>query len=361
MAKLNVAVVGAGVGIAHLAAFRALEDRFDITAIVDIDETKLGQAAGIFEIPHAFTSYEEMLALDAVDVVDICTPPDLHFDMCRQGLAAGKHVICEKPLVTSLAECDALAAAEAAAAGRLMPIFQYRFGAGLQKLKHLADKGVLGKCYLSTIETSWTRGEDYYAVEWRGRWKTERGGSLLSHAIHNHDMLCYIVGPPRRVFAHATTRVNPIETEDCAAVSLEMADGSLATLSVTLGSTVEISRLRFCFEALTAESGTEPYTPAEEPWIFKPAPGAETRIQEALADFQPGQEDYVGQFERFHQALATDAAFPVTLADARASLELVTAMYASADAKQPVELPIPSTSPWYKSWIPAAYRGEAGS
>lgn len=357
MSRLRVAIVGGGIGLQHLAAYRDLPGQFEIAALVDPDPAKRELAAKLFEIPQLLESFDEALELEDLDVVDVCTPPHLHAEMIRRGLAAGKHVICEKPLVGSLAECDAVAGWEAEAPGRLMPIFQYRFGRGLQKLRHLSACGVLGRCYTTTIETSWKRGPAYYAVDWRGKWKTERGGALLSHAIHNHDILCYVLGPVRRVYARTATRVNPIETEDCASVSLEMADGSLASLSVTLGSQVEISRLRFCFEKVTAESSLAPYTPGNEPWTFEAADEeAAARIAEALETFTPEAEYYAGQFARFHRALADGKELPVTLADARASLELVTAMYGSARTGNAVELPLAAASPWYRSWVPPEAR-----
>jgi predicted dehydrogenase len=353
VSRLRVAVVGGGIGLQHIAAYRDLPEQFEIAALVDPDAERRALAAKLFEIPQLLESFEEALALEDLDVVDICTPPHLHGPMIHTGLEAGKHVICEKPLVGSLAECDQIASWEAESGGRLMPIFQYRFGRGLQKLRHLAAQGVLGRCYTTTIETAWKRGADYYAVDWRGKWRTERGGALLSHAIHNHDILYYVIGPARRVYARTATRVNPIETEDCAAISLEMCDGSLASLSVTLGSQVEISRLRFCFENLTAESSLAPYTPGNEPWTFTPASEEQAaRIDEALSSFEPEPEYYAGQFARFHRALATGAELPVTLADARASLELVTALYTSARGGEAIDLPLTPESAGYTSWLP---------
>jgi predicted dehydrogenase len=357
MSRLRVAVVGGGIGLQHLAAFRDLPDQFEIAALVDPDPERRALGAKLFEIPQLLESLDEALELEGLDVVDVCTPPHLHGAMIRSGLAAGKHVICEKPLVGSLAECDEVARWEADAPGRLMPIFQYRFGRGLQKLRHLAAHGVLGRCYTASVETAWKRDARYYAVDWRGKWRTERGGALLSHAIHNHDILCYVLGPVRSVFASTATRVNPIETEDCAAVTLEMCDGSLASLSVTLGSQVEISRLRFCFENVTAESSLAPYTPGNEPWTFTPAGEDQAaRIADALASFEPEPEYYAGQFARFHRALASGGELPVTLTDARASLELVTAMYTSARSRAAVSLPLSPESDGYSSWLPPEAR-----
>jgi predicted dehydrogenase len=291
--------------------------------------------------------------MDDVDIVDICTPPSLHFTQAVAALEAGKQVVCEKPLVGSLADVDALRAAAATARGRLMPIFQYRFGNGLQKAKHLLDLGLCGKPYLATIETAWLRGAKYYSVPWRGRFETELGGALLTHAIHAHDIATFLMGDIASVFARTATRVNAIETEDCAAASLAFASGALGTFAVTLGSHEEISRLRFCFENVTFESTLAPYAPGDDPWRIIPAsPEIEGRIAEALADWQFVPSRFEGLMASYHHALERETELPVTLADARRSLELITALYHSAETGEAVTLPIGPTHPKYPSWRP---------
>lgn len=351
--RLRVAVVGGGIGISHINGYKSLPEQYDLVAICDIDRDKAQKIADEHAIPQVITDLAELCRLDELDVIDICTPPHLHFTQIQQVLAAGKHAVCEKPLVSSLKEVDELIAAEASTGRRVMPVFQYRFGHGLQKLKFLVEAGLAGQAYLSTVETSWRRRADYYAVPWRGKWATERGGVLLSHAIHAHDMLCYVIGPIKRVFARVSTRVNPIEVEDCASAALEMADGSLATLSATLGSPVEISRHRFCFSGLVAESNTRAYSNSGEPWSYSAdTPELEGAIAAALEGYQPLPEGFPGQFYRFHRALRDGTELPVTLADARASLELITALYYSAQTEQSVELPIGPDHPKYGGWVP---------
>jgi predicted dehydrogenase len=134
---------------------------------------------------------------------------------------AGRNVVLEKPFVSSLAEADALAALERETGKRLSPVFQYRFADGIAQFLHLRAKGFVGKAYAATVETHWRRLPAYYANPWRGRWATELGGCLVTHAIHNHYMLTMILGPARSVYARTATRVNPIETEDCAAAMLD--------------------------------------------------------------------------------------------------------------------------------------------
>ncbi|HEX9924847.1 MAG TPA: Gfo/Idh/MocA family oxidoreductase [Anaerolineae bacterium] len=357
--KLRVGVVGSGIGKSHIEAYQSLPDLFQVLAICDIDRAKADDVAETCHVPHVVTELAELCRMAELDVIDICTPSYLHFPHALEVLAAGKHVICEKPVAGSLKQVDELIAAVAESGRRLMPIFQYRFGHGIQKLKWLIESGVAGRAYLTTVETAWRRRPPYYAIPWRGKWETELGGALVTLAIHNHDLLRYVLGPVKSVFARAKTMVNPIETEDCVSASLEMADGSLASLSVTTGSMVEISRHRFCFSNLTAESNTQPYHNSHEPWtITGDSPEIDAQIQATLAEFKPLPERFPGQFYRYYQAMQTDTEFPVTLADARAAVELITALYHSVETGQVVTLPIGPDHPKYAGWQPEASNSE---
>ena len=354
--KLGVAVVGLGVGKSHLQAYAEIADLFDVKAVCDLSDVKAAATAAEFGVARHTTSLAELLARDEIDIVDLCTPPNTHCSLIEQVLAAGKHVICEKPLVGSLAEADTMAAAQKAAKGQLFPIFQYRFGNGLQRLKHLQSKGLARHPLITTMETHWRRDSDYYEIQWRGKWATEMGGVCLTQACHAHDILSYVHGPVKTVFAKLATRVNDIEGEDCAAITVEMANGSLAVLSATLGAAEETSRLRFVFGDMTVESDSpEPYRPGKEPWHFKGKTAqVDAAIAAAFADFEPTLESFAGQFARIHACLVHGAPKPVTLADARASLELITAIYCSAESGTPQTLPIAADHPRYASWVPAA-------
>src|SRR5271165_691907 len=350
----RVAVVGCGVGRNHIAqGYRRHPEGFRVQALCDIDAARLAAVVDEFAVPRRTTVFDDVLRMDDIDIVDICTPARLHFGQLLGALSAGKEVVCEKPLVGSLAEIDRLIAAEKAAAGRVMPIFQYRFGNGVQKAKRIIELGIAGKPYLATVETAWKRAAKYYETPWRGRRETERGGILLMHAIHAHDLMTWLMGPVASVFARTATRVNPIEVEDCAVASLVMRSGALAALAATLGSHREISRLRLCFEHVTLESASVPYSPGDDPWEIIPAsPEAEARIAQALADYSPVPSRYEGQFGAYHAALTTGGPLPVTLADARSSLEFATALYHSAATGVAVSLPIAPDHPSYNGWPP---------
>jgi predicted dehydrogenase len=348
----RVAVVGLGVGRMHVWSWRRMKDRFTVAAVVDVDGAKAAETAE--RTGADVETFDAVLRREDIDVIDLCTPPSLHLDQIVAALEAGKHVVCEKPLVASLRDVDRIEEVERSSAGRLMPIFQYRFGNGLQKVKALVDAGVAGRAYTSSVEVSWRRRADYYAVPWRGRWETELGGVLLSQAVHAIDMLTYVAGPPARVFARLKTMVNPIEVEDCASVSLEMADGSLAVISCTLGSPEEVTRHRFHFSRFSAESGTSAYESSSDPWTITPDDEeAAADIAGVIGDWTPRPEGWWGQFERYADFLdGAVPAPPVTTADARASIALLTATYDSARRGVDVELPLAADHPLYGGWLP---------
>jgi predicted dehydrogenase len=356
---LTVGVVGLGVGASHISAYRELGPLYSVEALCDIDPDRASKAAAELDVPRALTDFDALLDLD-LDIIDICTPSALHFAQTRKALLAGHHVVVEKPFASSLAEADALADLEKKSGKRFSPIFQYRFADGIAQLLHLRAEGLAGKTYAATVETHWRRLPPYYANPWRGRWATELGGCLTTHAIHNHDILTYVLGPVASVYARTSTRVNPIETEDCAAAVLEMADGSFATLSVTLGAEEDMSRLRFCFEGLTAESNLSPYNPGTTPWRFVAAdPDRQRMVDAAIADAPRGPERNAGQFVRLHGALTGSGPLPVAIADARQSLELLTAAYHSARTGEAVRLPIGRDHPLYAGWLPSSAKAVA--
>src|ERR1700720_2024263 len=111
-APLRVAVVGAGIGAAHVRGYQAVPERFEIAALCDVDKDRARSVADQLNVARVVTDLGELCRMDDLDVIDICTPPHLHFEQIQQVLAAGKHAVCEKPLVSSLREVDELARAE---------------------------------------------------------------------------------------------------------------------------------------------------------------------------------------------------------------------------------------------------------
>jgi len=351
--KHRVCIVGAGIGGQHMDGYAQLPDRWEMASVCDINLDRARPYAEKHGIGLT-DDFAAVLADDSIDVVDIALPPHLHYQACIDGLRAGKSVICEKPLVVSLKEADEIAEVEAQSKGRLFPIFQYRYGVGAAQLHALIDAGLAGRCYTGSLETHWDRPASYYDIDWRGTWAGESGGAILGHAIHIHDLLTAFLGPIDRVFAEASTRVNEIEVEDCAALSIRMADGTPVTSSITLGCAENISRMRLMFEGFTVESDHAPYALAVAPWTFiARAPTTQAQIDAVLAEVGETVFDrYAGMFEAVADALEGKGGREVTLADGRASVEFVAACYHSARQGQAVTMPIGDDHPLYESWAP---------
>ncbi|QQM31939.1 Gfo/Idh/MocA family oxidoreductase [Martelella lutilitoris] len=350
---LKVAVVGLGIGRNHIQnGYRTNTDRFEVAALCDLDEALLKANGAEFGIERLATDYLEIVGMDDIDVIDICTPPATHKTMIVAALQAGKHVICEKPLVGSLADIDELLDAESRSSGHVMPIMQYRYNDGAQKARHIIASGLAGKPLVATCEVHWLRGPDYYEKDWRRSWSGALGGILMNHAIHANDLMFYLLGPVRSLFARTATRVNRVEVEDCASISVELECGALATTSATLGSVEPLSRMRLCFENVTIETDSRPdFTADKAPWRFVPANAAiGSKIDEALAGFTPPPSGFAGQMQDFHKAICEKTPLPLTLGDARQSLDFATAAYWSAKTYSAVALPILPDHPFYNGW-----------
>ena len=360
---LNIAVVGLGIGAEHIAALCQLPDNYKLHTLCDLNE-ELGESLCKENSGTHFTrDIEEVFSSSEIDIVDICLPPHLHLGAILKALESGKHVVCEKPLVTSLSELDQLERTVKRTGRQVFPVFQYRFGPAAEQLLALIDAGVAGNALVASLETHWDRDKNYYDVPWRGTWAGEQGGAILTHAIHSHDWLTWIFGPVKSVYANLATRVNSIEVEDCAVLNFEMQSGALASSSITLGAAGDSSRLRFCFSELTAESGTAPYAPAGDKWTFtsrcNDKQSEVDRItQSALTQNSQANVGYAGFFRAISRELdavgsAGSADIPVvTLQDARQSIELATAIYASSRSNTRVVFPLGADHPLYNGWVP---------
>ncbi len=358
MNRLRVAIIGCGwAGELQMSrGFGLLPALFEVTVCCSRDVDRRKSFAARHRIPRDVQSFDEILAMRDVDVVSICTPPRLHHEMILAAFAADKYVICEKPLVSSLWELDSIIEADRRTLNRVMPIFQYRFGSAIPKLKEIIGSGLAGRPYVASVETLLRRTADYYRVEWRGKFATELGGVLVTQAIHNHDLLLHLMGPVSSVAAFKATRVNPVEVEDCAVAALRLESGALASLTATLGSARPSSRMRLCFERVTFERqcfDDATSRLAEEPWDFTVSdPRVADAIGAIMARPAEGPTGFAGQFSAFHAAVAEDGPLPVTLQDARLALDLITGLFHSQDSGGAVALPITNGHPKYRSWAP---------
>lgn len=346
----RVAILGGGIGAQHLDGYLSLPDRFTVTHVCDLNSDLAQAQAARAPGAEAASDIAAILADPRVDLVDICLPPGMHVPTTCDALAAGKHVVCEKPIAGSLHDTDTLRQAIGASAGRhVFPVFQYRFGPAFEALSALAQAGLLGVPRVASLETHWNRDAGYYAIPWRGTWDREMGGAVLSHAIHIHDLITQCFGSVAEVSAMLGTMINPIETEDCAAITLRMANGALVTSSITLGAASDTSRMRLVYEHMTVESGRLPYALAKDTWTFTARDPAQQGAVDAIVAGALGRSGPTG-FAGFLAAIADTldgvaAAPAITFEDGVRAVELVSAIYHADRTGARVALPLDRNLP----------------
>lgn len=326
----TVAVIGAG-GIAgiHATDLATLGGRARITAAVEPDPMRLEEFCAAWEVPYGFTSLSSMLDTAPPDLAIVCTPPHLHAASAIACLDSGVHVWCEKPVATSLAEFDAMAAAETPVA-RLATVSQHRFGSGAERLRRLVGTEVLGPSAVALCLTMWHRPDAYFDVPWRGDWATEGGGPTLGHGVHQIDLLLSILGPWREVTAVAARRARATDTEDFSAAFVTFDDGTVATVVNSLVSPRETSHLRFDFANATIEL-THLYGYGDADWRVTAVDGHAESVDAAWDAGPSGRASgHAAQLTAILDALDAGETPPVAAAEARVTLELITAIYASA-------------------------------
>ncbi|MGW4235781.1 Gfo/Idh/MocA family protein [Streptomyces sp. NPDC004749] len=333
--RIRAAVIGTGqiAKGAHLPALRTLGDEIDIVAAFDIDEEAVRAFCADGDIPHPYTDLARMLDEQRPDLVSICTPPVFHREQTVAALRSGAWVWCEKPPCPSLAEFDAIEAAEGTEAdgGPFAAIvFQHRFGSGADHVRSLLAEGSLGRPLVAHCQTTWYRDTDYYAVPWRGRWASEGGGPAMGHGIHQMDLLLDLLGPWSEVRAMTGRLVHDVETEDVSTALVRFDGGALATVVNSVLSPDEVSRIRIDCERATVEL-THLYGYGNDDWRITPAPGTATA---EAARWQDMGENVPSSHLAQLRGLVTDMRAGrrprSSGADGRKSLELITALYKSA-------------------------------
>jgi predicted dehydrogenase len=198
-----------------------------LVAICDIDTDVVEQMPN-----HEITFYpkiEDLLSVTSADVICICTPNYLHAEHAIASMHAGKHVVVEKPMAMSIAECDAMIEASRQTGKHIFAVKQNRYNPPVAAVKELIQSGRLGNVYMMQVNCFWNRSAQYYAQsEWRGK-KLKDGGCLFTQFSHFIDILYYLNGNigkasgSIRNFAHQSNT----EFEDSGAFVLEADNGAL--------------------------------------------------------------------------------------------------------------------------------------
>jgi len=203
---VGVAMIGSG-GIAqraHLPAYKKLQDEglARIVAVCDADERTAQAAAEQFDVPLRFTDYRDVLRLAEVDAVDVCTPNYLHVQPVVDAFAAGKHVLCEKPIARNAVEGQAMLDASKKAGKKFQVALNLRFNSGPMAVKRFIDDGQIGEIYYARAHALRRRGIPAQGVFTQK--DKQGGGPLIDIGVHILDLTLWLMGYPKPV---ATTGV----------------------------------------------------------------------------------------------------------------------------------------------------------
>ena len=350
MRSLGLGLIGCGeVVFRETAPAIQAAGNAHLVRVMDIDVGRAASVGNDWGVPHT-TSLDEVLADSKVDAVVVSTPHHLHVEQTLLACRAGRHVICEKPLATSLEDADAMIAACRNAKVQLGVALCSRYRDNAIQARALVQEGAIGQVigiHLSLIgykaESYWTGG---YSERGHSTWRLSKakagGGVLMMNLLHDIDRLCWITQcVPRRVSGELDTFCTDVDVEDYVSATLRFDNGAIGTLNATScavgrrgdGHRIVGTRGQIVFPdhhslRVYLAEGTREY-PAEE-W---------TEVR-STAGPSPRQVF----IERFAEAVSSGTDVDISGVDGRQCLQVVLATYESARQGTAIEIPIPLTS-----------------
>jgi UDP-N-acetyl-2-amino-2-deoxyglucuronate dehydrogenase len=348
MAQHKFGIIGCGM----IAEFHA-------RAIAEIPETTLVAAFSRSEANGAkiagmstgecvvYDDLDAMLAHPGLDVVCICTPSGAHLEPALKAAQAGKHLVVEKPLEITVARCDAIIEACDSANVRLCSIFPSRFSPANRTVKQAIDSGRFGRITLGDTHVKWWRTQEYYdSGKWRGTWDLDGGGALMNQAIHNVDLLQWLMGEVESVQAMTGLLVHErIEVEDTAVAAVRFKNGALGVIeAATSAFPGLLKRTEIHGENGSARVEQDDVTL----WTFRDQQPGDSEILAPKGAGPGGSADpraishagHRDQLIDFLRAIDTQTPALVDGREGRKAVEIIRAIYKSSRTGRAVALPL---------------------
>ncbi|ADJ65664.1 Gfo/Idh/MocA family oxidoreductase [Herbaspirillum seropedicae] len=232
--KIRIGIVGCGrISKNHFGSIEKHADEMELIAICDIDPVTLAEHAEKYNVP-AYSTMEEMLEKEQLDLVALCTPSGSHPEQTVLAAKHRIHVMTEKPMATRWKDGVRMVKACDEAGVHLFVVKQNRRNTTLQLLKRAVTEKRFGKIHMVHLNVFWTRPQSYYdqGNGWRGTWEFD-GGAFMNQASHYVDLLDWLIGPVEKVQAMMST-TRDIEVEDTGVLNVKWRNGALGSMSVTM-------------------------------------------------------------------------------------------------------------------------------
>ena len=359
MVKLRTAIIGAGKGAqSHAEALSRIPES-EFAAVYRRDRAKGRNFAEQYGV-QCFTDVESMMSGSHIDVVCDCTPHPVHASGSVTAMQCGAHALIEKPLASSLEDCDLLIRTARECGVKLGMISQRRLYPPVQRIREAIENGKLGKPVLGTVQVFGWRDEAYYRADpWRGTWKLEGGGVLVNQTPHQLDILQWMMGPIDSLYGVWTNFNHPtIEVEDTSVAVLRFKNGAIGNIVVSNSQNPALfGKITVCGEngactGVQTDGGamfiagvpSSVEAPYNDIWTI---PG-ETSLKdgwraedEALfARINPMEYFHEIQIRDFLQAVIEDREPMVSGEEGRKTVEIFTAIYRSQRDGKPVYFPL---------------------
>lgn len=333
---LNFALVGCGrIAYKHIEALGKIPAYARLVAVCDKDEEK-AKAKGEETGASWYVDYHEMMsAHPEIDVVNVCVPTGYHAEVVIDLASHGKHLVTEKPMALSVADCDAMLQACENSGSELFVIYQNRYNPPVQAARRALESGRLGKLVSATVRVRWARHQQYYTQDdWHGTWALD-GGVMSQQASHHLDLLQWFLGDIDSLNCRSATRLLDIEVEDTGVAILQAKSGALGVFEATVATRPKDLEGSL---SLLGEKGSivingfavnELHT-----WQFEtPLPeddGIRENVSEAVPNvYGHGHAPYLRDVVHYLRTGEKSAAL-VTPEEGRKNIALLTALYESA-------------------------------
>lgn len=336
---LRFGLLGCGAISKKHAESLARIDEAELVAVCD----QAGEAAEAKAAEYgarAYTDPRRMIETEELDVLSVLTPSGSHGQNVLDLVDTGVHFVVEKPMALRLGEADRIIRACAERDVHLFVVQQNRFNPPIQALRQALDQGRFGQLVLGTVRVRWCRTEEYYrAKSWRGTWALD-GGVVSNQASHHIDMLEWLMGSVESVMAMTETRLADIEAEDTACALLRFTSGALGIIEATTATRPKDleGSLSILGERGSVEVGGF-FMNQLKTWQFaQPEPTDETVFDTHGVNPSVFAWNHTEYLKDVVQAVRTNTKGLVEGLDGRRSLELITAIYESAETGQEVSL-----------------------
>ena len=252
---MDYALIGCG-RIAKFHVMAALKCGLNIIALCDLDTSKAQRFVDDYHLGERVRVYSGCKAMLAenpnISLVSIATESGSHARIALDVIAAGKHVMIEKPIALSITDADEIVRSGEAHNVKVSVCHQNRFNPAVQALRRAVDEGSFGRITHGSIHIRWNRGRDYYSRDnWRGTWEDD-GGALMNQSIHGIDLLMWMMNSRvtsvygvLRNFSH-----DYISAEDFGMALLQFENGSCATIEGTTAFFEHSEEARLCLHGI---------------------------------------------------------------------------------------------------------------